>query len=140
MNSAVMSRRGADGATGRGGTRTSLFGSIAEEIGALQSAAGFNHGKSNVAKTIKTIKRMDELRRSKIHRGVSGGEAWAEKAIRAGRPETCDVRRTLPEHFYRAPLRSVPPVKNCNQKFKVYRYTTNMLEKKKSRVRFQGSV
>lgn len=98
MNSAVMSRRGADGATGRGGTRTSLFGSIAEEIGALQSAADFNHGKSNFAKT---TKRMDGLGRNKTHRGVSGGEAWAEKAIRAGRPETCDVQPSLPEHFYR---------------------------------------
>lgn len=45
VNSAVMSRGAADCAAARGGgTRTSLFGSIAQRFEALQSAAGSSHG------------------------------------------------------------------------------------------------
>jgi hypothetical protein len=47
VNSAVISRGVADCATARGGgTRTSLFGSIAQRFEALQSAAGSSHGMS----------------------------------------------------------------------------------------------
>lgn len=81
VNSAVISRGAADCATARGaGTRTSLFGSIAQRFKALQSAAGSSHGTIGGSRELSW--RGFEFANGK--RGGLAGEASAGKGLEVG--------------------------------------------------------
>lgn len=75
VNSAVISRGAADCATARGGgTRTSLFGSIAQRFEALQYAAGSSH--ATMGRSREFCWRGSSLR---MGRGEFGGESVGGK-------------------------------------------------------------
>lgn len=81
VNSAVMSRGTAFSCTStrRGGTRTSLFGSIAQRFKALQSAAGSSHGIDGKIKENQPV--VFEVMNAErgFGGGGVGGKRWASR-------------------------------------------------------------